>query len=109
MEWGFVASRRHEDSSLWERQEDSLHKMKVLEYTCGLSTAILGFSLYSYYVRELLAYLALFTSAFVLLGLVFVGVFLLGWAALQAIRWTGTASRDMVTFSRRLAAVYTKS
>ena len=83
--------------------------MKVLEYTCGVSVLILGFGLYSFYVRELLASLALFTGAFFLLGMAFVGLFLLGWTALQAIRWAGPASRDMVAFSRRLVAVCIRS
>jgi len=86
-----------------------LHKMKVLEYTCGVSVLILGFGLYSFYVRELLASLALFTGAFFLLGLACVGMFLLGWGAVQMIRRARPASRDMVAFSRRLVAVYIRS
>ena len=85
-----------------KENEDSLHKIKVIEYTCGLSAVVVGLSLYSYSVRELLASLALFTGAFFLLGLAVVGVFLFGWAALQATLWTGPATRNMIAFSRRL-------
>jgi hypothetical protein len=86
-----------------------VHKNKVIEYSFGLSTVIIGLGFYSYYVRELLASLALFTGAFFLLGLALVGGFLLGWVAVQAFRWTGPASHDLIAFSRRLVAVYVKS
>jgi len=85
-----------------------LHKIKVIEYTLALSVLIVGLGLYSFYVRELLASLALFTGAFFLLGLAVGAVFLLGWAALQAILSAGSATRNTIAFSRRLIAAYAK-
>ena len=69
----------------------------------------MGLGLYSYYVRELLASLALFTGAFFLLGLVTFGVFLVYCAAEWVVLWTLPASRGMVALSRRLIAAYAKS
>jgi hypothetical protein len=85
-----------------------LQKIKVIEYTCGFSSLIVGFGLYSYYVRELLASLALFTGAFFLLGLAVAGGFLLWYAGVQAVVWTRPASRNMIAFTRRLVAAYAK-
>jgi hypothetical protein len=85
-----------------------LQKIKVIEYMCGFSALIVGFGLYSYYVRELLASLALFAGAFCLLGLAVAGGFLLWYAAVQALVWTRPASRNMIAFSRRLVAAYVK-
>jgi uncharacterized membrane protein len=106
--WFFFSSRRPKNSSLSERQGDSLHKIKAIEYTCGLSAVIVGLGLYSYYVRELLASLALFTGAFFLLGLVAVGMFLLWCAGVQVAIWTRPTSRNMIALSRRLVAAYVK-
>jgi uncharacterized membrane protein len=96
------------DSSFFNGQGDSLHKTKVIECTCGLSVVIVGLGLYSYYVRELLASLALFTGAFFLLALAVAGVFLLWCAAIQAALWTRPASRNMIALSRRLVAAYVR-
>jgi hypothetical protein len=101
-------SRRPDDSRLFRRQGDSLHKIKVIEYTCGLSVVIVGLGLYSFYVRELLASLALFAGAFFLLSLAVIGVFLIYYAGFQAVRWTRPASRNMIAFSRRLVAAYVR-
>jgi uncharacterized membrane protein len=76
---------------------------------CGVSVVIMGFSLYSYYVRELLASLALFSVAFFLLGLVVLGVFLVWCASVQVAIWTRPASRNMIALSRRLIAAYARS
>lgn len=69
---------------------------------------IVGLGLYSYYVRELLASLALFTGAFFLLGLVAAGMYLLWCAGVRVATWTGPASRNMIAFSRRLVAAYVR-
>ena len=79
-----------------------------MAYTCGLS-AIVGLGLYSYYVRELLASLALFTVGFFFLGLVALTVFLLWCASVQVAIWTPPASRNMIAFSRRLISAYAKT
>ena len=70
---------------------------------------IAGFGLYSYYVRELLASLALFTAVFFSLGLVAFAVFLLWYASVQVAVWTPPASRNLIAFSRRLISAYVRS
>lgn len=75
---------------------------------CTVSAVIVGLGLYSFYVRELLASLALFTGAFLLLGLALFAVFLLGWAVLQAFLWAGPAARNAIAYSRRLVAANAK-
>ncbi len=75
---------------------------------CGLITIIAAFGLYSYYVRELLAALTLFSLAFFLLALVVLGGLLIWSAGVQAAFWAGTASRNVIVFSRRLIAVYSR-
>lgn len=69
---------------------------------------IVGLALYSYYVRELLASLALFTGAFALLGLAAGALFLMWCAAVQVATWTGPASRNLIALSRRLVAAYVR-
>lgn len=85
-----------------------MHKIKAIEFTCGLSVVIVGLSLYSYYVRELLASLALFTGVFFVLSLAAFGMFLLWYAAVQAAIWTRPASRNVMALSRRLVAAYVR-
>lgn len=85
-----------------------MQKIKVIEYMGGFSALIVGLGLYSYYVRELLASLALFIGAFFLLSLAIAGVFLLWYAGVQAVVWTRPASRNMIAFSRRLVAAYAR-
>jgi len=70
---------------------------------------MVGFGLYSNYVRELLASLALFTAAFFFLGLAAFVLFLLGCATVQVAIWAPPASRNMMAFSRRLIAAYVKT
>jgi hypothetical protein len=83
-----------------------LRKLKAIEYTCGLSVVIVGLGLYSYYVRELLASLLLFSVAFFCLGLVALGAFLIWYASWQLAFWTGPVSRHMVAVSQRLITAY---
>lgn len=90
------------------RQGESLRRHEAMACTCGLSV-IVGLGLYSYYVRELLASLALFTAVFFFLGLVALTVFLLWCASVQVAIWTPPASRNMIAFSRRLISAYAKT
>jgi len=85
-----------------------LREFKAIEYVYGLSVVIVGLGLYSYYVRELLASLVLFTVAFFFLGLVVLGVFLAWCASVQVAIWTRPASRNMFALSRRLIAAYAR-
>jgi hypothetical protein len=70
---------------------------------------IVGLGLYSYYVRELLASLALFAGAFFILGLVVLGLFLVWCAGVKIAMWTPPASRSVIALSRRFIAAYAKS
>lgn len=63
---------------------------------------IVGLALYSYYVRELLASLVLFSAVFFFLGVAVFTVFLLWCASVQVAIWTPSASRNLIAFSRRL-------
>ena len=69
---------------------------------------IVGLGLYSYYTRELLAALTLFSVAFFFLALVGVGALLVWCASVQVAIWAKPASRNVVAFSRRLIAVYAR-
>jgi len=101
-------SRHSNNSGLAERQGDSLRELKATGYTCGLGLLIVGLGLYSYYVRELLASLVLFSLAFFFLGLVVLGVFLVWRASVEVTICTRPASRSVIAFSRRLIAAYAR-
>jgi hypothetical protein len=86
-----------------------LREIKIRDYTCGLIVTIVGLGLYSYYVRELLASLALFSVAFVFLALVALGA-LLAWSASEQVAiWIRPESRNMAAVSRRLIKAYALS
>jgi hypothetical protein len=70
---------------------------------------IVGLGLYSYYVRELMASLVLFTGFFLVLGVLALGVFLVWCAAVKVAIWTPPTSRIVIALSRRLIAAYAKS
>jgi hypothetical protein len=55
----------------------------------------MGFGLYSYYVRELMAALTLFSVAFFLLALVVLGALLVWYVSVQVTNWAWPASRSM--------------
>src|ERR1700722_11494253 len=73
------------------RQGVSLREIKNRDYTYGLIVTIVGFGLYSYYVRELLAALTLFSVAFFFLALVGLGALLVWYAGVQVAIWTTPA------------------
>jgi hypothetical protein len=85
-----------------------LREIKIRDYTCGLIVTIVGLGLYSYYVRELLAALTLFSMAFFLVALVGLAALLVWCASVQVAIWARPASRSMVAFSRRLIAAYAR-
>jgi hypothetical protein len=89
-------------------QEDTLHRLKAIDYTCGLSVALVGLGLYSYYVRELLVSLLLFGMAFFFLALVVLGAFLIWRAGKQMVIWARPAARNMIVLSRRLMTEYAR-
>jgi hypothetical protein len=75
---------------------------------CGVGVVIVGLGLYSYYVRELLASLFLFSVGFIFLGVVVLGLFLIWSASVQVAIWTRPASRNIMALSRRLVAAYAR-
>lgn len=85
-----------------------MSEIKIRDYTCGLIVTIVGLGLYSYYTRELLAALTLFSVAFFFLALVGLSALLVWCAGVQVAILAKPASRDMIAFSRRLIAVYAK-
>ncbi len=85
-----------------------MREIKIRDYICGLIVTIVGLGLYSYYVRELLAALTLFSMAFFLLALVALAALLVWCASVQVAIWARPASRNMVAFSRRLIAAHAR-
>jgi hypothetical protein len=86
-----------------------LREPKIRDYTCGLAVIIVGLGLYSYYVRELLASLALFSVVFFSLALVGLSAFFVWYASRQVALWASPLSRNVAAFSRRLIAATAKS
>jgi hypothetical protein len=66
--------------------------------------ATLGFS--SFYVRELLVSLAIFSVAFGVLTLAALAAVFFWWASEQVASKSGPASRKVLAFSRRILAAY---
>ena len=85
-----------------------MREIKIRDYMCGLLVTIVGLGLYSYYTRELLAVLTLFSVAFFFLALAGVGALLVWCASVQVAIWARPASRNVIAFSRRLIAVYAR-
>jgi hypothetical protein len=85
-----------------------LREIKIRDYTCGLIVTIVGLGLYSYYVRELMAALTLFSIAFFSLAVIGLAVLLVWCASVQAAVWARPASRNVIMFSRRLIAAYAR-
>ena len=78
------------------------------DYSSGLVVTIAGLALYSYYVRELLTALTLFSVAFFFLALAGLGALLVWCASVQVAIWAGPASRNVAAYSRRLIAAYAR-
>jgi hypothetical protein len=87
-------------------QRNFLRAPKIRECACGLVVTILGLGFSSYYLRELLVSLALFSVAFLFLAVTVLAAMLLWWASEQLAGWSGPASRKMIALSRRLLATY---
>ena len=77
----------------------SLGKIKIRNYTCGLAVTIVALGLYSYYVRELLASLLLFSALFLAVGLIVLGAVLAWYASEQVALWSRLASRSAIALS----------
>ena len=85
-----------------------MREIKICNFSYGLIVTIAGLGLYSYYVRELLAALTIFSVAFFFLALVGLGALLVWSASVQVAVWAPPASRNVIAYSRRLIAVYAK-
>ena len=85
-----------------------MREIKIRDYSCGLIIALVGLGLYSYYVRELVAALTLFSIAFFSLAVTGLAVLLVWCASVQAAVWARPASRNVIAFSRRLVAAYAR-
>ena len=85
-----------------------MRENKIRDYSSGLIVTIVGLGLYSYYVRELLAALTIFSVAFFFLALVGLGALLVWCASVQVALWAMPASRSLIAFSRRLIAAYAR-
>jgi len=69
---------------------------------------IVLFDQHSYYVRELLVSLALFSVGFLFLALLVFAAVLLWWASEQLADRSRPASRKVIAYSRRLIAANAK-
>src|SRR5579871_6170625 len=92
--WAKAHSRCIED-----RTGDSLGKIKIRSYTCGLAVTIVGFGLYSYYVRELFASLFLFSALFLAIGLIVLGAVVAWYASKQVALWSKLVLRSAIALA----------
>ncbi len=83
-----------------------MSKSRIRDYTCGLLVTIVGLGLYSYYVRELLAVLTLFSVGFAVLALPLLTALLIWYTSVQVANWAKPASLSMIAYSRRGIALY---
>ena len=83
---------------------DRLSKIKIRDYACGLLVTIVGIGLYSYYVRELVAALTLFSVAFLILALLALAAVLIWCASVQVASWARPVSQSVIAYSRRRTA-----
>jgi hypothetical protein len=81
---------------------------KFRECAWGLVITTLGLGFFSYYLRELLVSLAIFSVAFLFLALTVLAAILLWWASEQLAGWSASASRKVIALSRRLLANYAR-
>lgn len=84
-------------------------RVDIIKCTCGPVAAIVVLGLYSYYARELLVSLALFTVVFLMLTLATFAAVFLWWAGEELTRWSGPTSRKFFAFSRRFIAAFARS
>jgi hypothetical protein len=74
------------------RIEDSVHQLRESHRAWQLSGLLLGLSLYSYRVRELVACWLFFIILFVVLALLVLGALLAWYAWIYAFRWARTTT-----------------
>jgi len=83
-----------------------LGKTKIRDFTCGLIVTIVGLGLYSYYVRELLTVLTIFSVVFAVVALPTVSALLIWYTSVQVAAWAKPASISVIAYSRRRIAPY---
>jgi len=107
---GIGRSARSSDASVTTRTRlgDSLPEIKIRDYTFGLMVTIVGLGLYSYYARELLGALTLFSVAFFFLALLGLGALLVRCADMPVANWARPVSGSMTAFSRRPIAAHAR-
>ena len=86
-------------SSTEDRTGDTLGKIRIRNYTCGLAVTMVALGLYSYYVRELLASLLLFSALFLAMGLIVLGAVLAWHASMQVALWSWHVSQNAITLA----------
>lgn len=74
-------------------------KIKIRNYTCGLIVTMVALGLYSYYVRELLASLLLFSALFLAVGLIVLGAVLAWYASERVALWSRLVSRTAIALT----------
>jgi hypothetical protein len=80
-----------------DRTGDSLGKIKMRNYTWGgLALTIVAVGFCSYYVRELLASLLLFSALFLTAGLIVLSAVLTWYASKQIALWSRLLSRNAI-------------
>ena len=82
-----------------DRTGDALGKIRIRNYTCGLAVTMVALGLYSYYVRELLASLLLFSALFLAMGLIVLGAVLAWYASMQVALWSRLVSRNAIAMT----------
>lgn len=68
----------------------------MMDYTCGLAVTIVGLGLYSYYVRELVASLLLFSAVFWGMAFIVLGGVLAWYTSKQIAVWSSRMARGVV-------------
>ena len=81
---------------------------KISKRIFGLTVTMVALALHSYYVRELLVSVALFSVGFLLLALLVFAAVLVWWVSERLANGAGPASRKVMAWSRRLIATYEK-
>ncbi len=79
-----------------EETGESLEKIRIRNYTCGFALTSVALGLYSYYVRELLASLVLFSALFLAMGLIVLGGVLAWHAGKQVAHWSKLESQTAI-------------
>jgi hypothetical protein len=83
-----------------------LRTSKTNKFTCGAALTIVALGFCSFFVRELLVSLAVFSVAFAVLTLAALAAVILWWASEKVASKTGPASRKVLEISRRILAAY---